>query len=79
MNAAPWTFAMRALDRGLRPLRRWTFWQPTYPALVKRRPTPPLLPIDHVYAGPGWARTRIARFRTPGSDHFVLQIDGRLQ
>jgi endonuclease/exonuclease/phosphatase (EEP) superfamily protein YafD len=79
MNAAPWTSAMRALDRGLGPLRRWTFWQPTYPALIKRRPTPPLLPIDHVYAGPGWAPAAIARFRTPGSDHFALQIDARLQ
>jgi len=79
MNAAPWTFAMGALDRVLRPLRRWTFWQPTYPALIKHRLTPPLLPIDHVYAGAGWAPARIEPFRTPGSDHFALQIDAQLQ
>jgi endonuclease/exonuclease/phosphatase (EEP) superfamily protein YafD len=79
MNVAPWSFAMRELDRRLRPLRRWTYWRPTYPAVVKLRPTPALLPIDHVYAGAGWRPEQIDLFRTPGSDHLALQIDARLQ
>lgn len=79
MNAAPWTFAMKEIDRRLRPLRRWTFWRPTYPAIVKRQTTPALLPIDHVFAGPGWLPGRIVSFRTPGSDHLGLQVDARLQ
>jgi endonuclease/exonuclease/phosphatase (EEP) superfamily protein YafD len=79
MNMVPWSFAMREVDRRLRPLRRWTFWRPTYPAVVKRQPTPALLPIDHVYASSGWLPEQISRFRTPGSDHLALQIDSRLQ
>jgi endonuclease/exonuclease/phosphatase (EEP) superfamily protein YafD len=79
VNTAPWSFAMRELDRRLRPLQRWTFWRPTYPTLVKRQPTPALLPIDHVYANSGWRPAHIAQFRTPGSDHLALQIDARLQ
>lgn len=79
MNVAPWSFGMRELDRRLRPLRRWTFWRPTYPAMLKRWSSTPVLPIDHVYAGSGWVPARITSFRTPGSDHLALEIDARLQ
>jgi endonuclease/exonuclease/phosphatase (EEP) superfamily protein YafD len=77
-NTVPWSFAMRAQDRLLAPLRRQTRLTPTYPAQINTTFQPwglPLLPIDHLYVSGGWTTQRIARIRTPGSDHFGLVAD----
>jgi endonuclease/exonuclease/phosphatase (EEP) superfamily protein YafD len=82
LNIVPWSFAMRELDGLMRPLTRRTFWLPTYPALIKvtrKGWTAPLLPIDHVYAGAEWPRTKLTRFSIPGSDHFALEVDAQLR
>jgi len=75
LNTAPWSFAMHRLDGSLRPLRRHTLWQATYPARLNVTQAEwglPVLPIDHIYAGSAWSGFRITRFRTPSSDHFAL-------
>jgi endonuclease/exonuclease/phosphatase (EEP) superfamily protein YafD len=77
-NTVPWSFGMWRQDRLLQPLRRWTHLQPTYPAQINTTFTPwplPVLPIDHLYASAQWTPVRVARIRTPGSDHFGLQAD----
>jgi vancomycin resistance protein VanJ len=77
-NTVPWSFGMRDQDRLLRPLRRWTHLQPTYPAQINTtlQPWPlPVLPIDHLYASAPWTPVRVAAIRIPGSDHFGLQAD----
>src|SRR3546814_10032473 len=47
MNLTPWAAAMREQDRALAPLSRMTR-APSWPRAL------PVLPIDHVYAGPDW-------------------------
>ena len=34
----------------------------------------PLLPIDHLYAGPGWATVSVRRGPPLGSDHYPLVV-----
>ena len=34
----------------------------------------PVLPIDHVYAGPGWATVSVERGPSIGSDHYPLVV-----
>jgi endonuclease/exonuclease/phosphatase (EEP) superfamily protein YafD len=74
-NTPPWTFTMHRQDQALRPLRRRTVFQASWPAQINlvAKPWPaPLLPIDHVYAGSGWSGGRIGRFRVTGSDHLAM-------
>ena len=74
-NTTPWSYGMRRQDRMLAPLRRWTIAWFTWPARAPRNlawPLP-LLPIDHVYAGPAWSQVRLRRVRVPGSDHFATE------
>ena len=74
-NMTPWSFAMRRLEGSLRPLRRRTHWQATYPARLNVTQAEwglPVLPIDHIYAGSAWSPFGIKRFRVPSSDHFAL-------
>lgn len=75
-NTTPWSRAMRHQDRMLAPLRRWSIAWFTWPARLPywRRDWPaPLLPIDHLYAGPEWDQVRLRRVRIPGSDHFATE------
>lgn len=73
-NAAPWSFALRRLDRRLGLTRRDRS-AATFPAQVLGRPWPlPFLPIDHVYAGPGWATVKVERGPWLGSDHYPLIV-----
>ncbi|HEX3407130.1 MAG TPA: endonuclease/exonuclease/phosphatase family protein [Caulobacteraceae bacterium] len=75
-NTTPWSQAMRRQDEMLAPLRRWTIAWPTWPARLpgwKLTWPLPLLPIDHVYAGPAWSHVRLRRVRLPGSDHFATE------
>lgn len=74
-NSAPWSFSRRAWDKAFaiprrdRALFSWpagkTVWRHV-------RPPFPILPIDHVYAGPGWATVDIHRGPKLGSDHYPV-------
>jgi endonuclease/exonuclease/phosphatase (EEP) superfamily protein YafD len=77
-NLTPWSFALRRLDRDIglerrdRALASWP---------VRRRlrgrtiPLPTILPIDHIYAGPGWRTVDIRLGPRLGSDHLPLIVD----
>jgi endonuclease/exonuclease/phosphatase (EEP) superfamily protein YafD len=78
-NITPWSRGMRRQDKLLAPLRRWTVAWFTWPARAAGFAWPlPLLPIDHVYAGPAWGSVRLRRVRIPGSDHFATEATFRL-
>ena len=76
-NSTPWSFALKRQDRrlGLTRLTRALF---SFPA---DRPMPggwtlplPLLPIDQVYAGPGWRAVSVTRGPMLGSDHYPVLV-----
>ncbi len=72
-NLAPWSAALASQDRALEPLSRRTRAVFTWPAIIgpARAPSPfPLLPIDHIYAGPNWRTVEIRRLARAGSDHY---------
>ena len=76
-NSTPWSFRRRADDRAFGLTRRdralatwpaghagpWPGWAPF-----------PFLPLDHVYAGPGWATVSVRRGPRLGSDHYPLVV-----
>ena len=76
-NSTPWSFSRRRWDQAFGIPRRDRAIV-SWPAgrIVKgnfRMPFPfPFLPIDHVYAGPGWATVSIARGPKLGSDHYPI-------
>jgi endonuclease/exonuclease/phosphatase (EEP) superfamily protein YafD len=76
-NSTPWSFARRREDVDLGLIRR-TRALPTWPAAKlshNRLPAPfPYLPIDHVYAGPGWATVKVERGPALGSDHYPVVV-----
>lgn len=76
-NATPWGFTMRRGEREL-PLARRDRAVATFPALWHAdgpiRSPVPILPIDHVYAGPGWATLKVERGPALGSDHYPLIV-----
>jgi endonuclease/exonuclease/phosphatase (EEP) superfamily protein YafD len=74
-NSTPWSFQRQREDADLGVLRRtrnlfsWPAEQVSHnklPALF------PVLPIDHVYAGPGWATVSVQRGPRLGSDHYPI-------
>jgi endonuclease/exonuclease/phosphatase (EEP) superfamily protein YafD len=77
-NATPWAATLQRGERALPLIRRdralASFpakWLPDGPI---RSPIP-ILPIDHVYAGPGWATVKVERGPpTLGSDHRPLIV-----
>lgn len=73
-NSAPWSFGLRNLDQGLGLIRRDRALF-SFPTRIDRlnRP-PPMLPIDHVYAGPGWWTVSIERGPDLGSDHYPVVV-----
>lgn len=74
LNATPWSWQLRRLDRSLGLIRRDRAVA-TWPARVLGREWPlPVLPIDHVYAGPGWATVKVERGPYLGSDHYPLIV-----
>lgn len=74
LNSTPWSWQLRRLDRSLGLTRRDRA-MPTWPARVLGQAWPlPVLPIDHVYAGPGWATVKVERGPYLGSDHYPLII-----
>ena len=76
-NAAPWSFALHAQDLAF-GIPRYTRALPSWPAAPYTRwriELPfPVLPIDHVYAGPGWSQVRVVRGPRLGSDHYPLMV-----
>lgn len=74
LNATPWSFRLRRLDQGLGLARR-TRALPTWPATVFGVAWPwPVLPIDHVYAGDGWATVDVRRGPPLGLEHYPLVV-----
>lgn len=76
-NSTPWSFTRRQEDVlfGLERLTRGMFTWPArgLPGPASRTPFP-LLPIDHVYAGPGWRTVKIERGPRLGSDHYPVIV-----
>lgn len=74
-NLTPWGSAMRQLDARLSPMRRATHAVFSFPARWQGGAVPlPLLPIDHLYAGPDWAIGPVGRLARTGSDHYPVRI-----
>ena len=74
-NCAPWSFAMRRRDQRFRPLTRRSHAIFSWPARFGRLHVPlALLPIDQVYAGPGWRSASVERLPRTGSDHYGLAV-----
>jgi endonuclease/exonuclease/phosphatase (EEP) superfamily protein YafD len=77
-NSTPWSFARRREDKALGLIRRTRalFSWPAERVSHNRLPALfPVLPIDHVYAGPGWRTVSVKRGPKLGSDHYpVLAI-----
>jgi endonuclease/exonuclease/phosphatase (EEP) superfamily protein YafD len=73
-NATPWSATIRRLD-GYSGLIRRDRALPTWPAQVLGHRWPwPIFPIDHVYAGDGWATVRVQRGPWLGSDHYPVVV-----
>jgi endonuclease/exonuclease/phosphatase (EEP) superfamily protein YafD len=72
-NLTPWSFAMRSLDRSLKPLTRRTHGLMTFPATWPV----PVLALDQVFAGPQWRSAIIRRLPRAGSDHYPLLVQLR--
>jgi endonuclease/exonuclease/phosphatase (EEP) superfamily protein YafD len=73
-NSSPWSFALRRTEKRLGLIRRDKAL-PTFPATRRGFLWPaPVLPIDHVYAGPGWATVKVERGPRLGSDHYPLIV-----
>jgi endonuclease/exonuclease/phosphatase (EEP) superfamily protein YafD len=74
-NLTPWGSAMRALDDDMRPMVRVTRAMFSFPARWQQRSAPmPLIPIDHLYAGPAWAVASVQRLPKTGSDHYPIRV-----
>jgi endonuclease/exonuclease/phosphatase (EEP) superfamily protein YafD len=74
-NLVPWSSRLRWLDTAMMPLRRVTS-APSWPARVGDHSFPlPLVPIDHLYAGPDWALAAVHRLDRTGSDHYPIAVD----
>jgi endonuclease/exonuclease/phosphatase (EEP) superfamily protein YafD len=75
-NLTPWGVAMRDLDAELRPMQRATHATFSFPARWHWWAFPaPVLPIDHLYAGPNWTVVSTQRLSRTGSDHYPIRIN----
>ena len=73
-NSASWSADLRRADRSLGLIRRDRALA-SFPATRRGFLWPwPVLPIDHVYAGPGWATVKVERGPRLGSDHYPLVV-----
>jgi endonuclease/exonuclease/phosphatase (EEP) superfamily protein YafD len=73
-NSTPWSFSRRRWDAAFGLIRRERA-EPTFPARRYKHLRwlgLPFLPIDHVYAGPGWATVSVARGPRLSSDHYPV-------
>ncbi|WP_162527247.1 endonuclease/exonuclease/phosphatase family protein [Sphingomonas solaris] len=75
-NLTPWGRPMRRLDTALAPLHRTTRATFSFPARWHGWRVPwPLLPLDHLYAGPAWRVASVQRLPATGSDHFPVRVN----
>jgi endonuclease/exonuclease/phosphatase (EEP) superfamily protein YafD len=76
-NSTPWSFSRRRWDRAFGLIRRDRA-MPTWPARQSNRfpwlDVAAFLPIDHVYAGAGWATVSVRRGPKLGSDHYPVVV-----
>lgn len=75
-NSASWAFQRRRWDQAFGLVRRERAI-PSWPAQTYKKLHwlgLPFLPIDHVYAGPGWATVSVRRGPRLSSDHYPLVI-----
>jgi endonuclease/exonuclease/phosphatase (EEP) superfamily protein YafD len=70
-NSTPWSFVRRSEDRSFGLIRR-TRAVFSWPA--NRGLPVPILPIDHIYAGAGWATVEVERGPNLGSDHYPVVV-----
>jgi endonuclease/exonuclease/phosphatase (EEP) superfamily protein YafD len=75
-NSAPWSFARRRWDAafGLPRRDRALYSWPARLSASLPWLRAPLLPIDHVYAGPGWATVSVTRGPRLSSDHYPVVV-----
>lgn len=76
-NSTPWSFSRRREDMrfGLERRTRGLFTWPAGQVSRHRIGFPfPFLPIDHVYAGPGWRTVKVERGPRLGSDHYPVVV-----
>lgn len=74
-NSTPWSFSLRRQDRAFRIERR-TRALASWPRRIDGMASPiPLLPIDHVYAGPAWRTVAVRRGPRTASDHYPVVVD----
>lgn len=77
-NLTPWGHGMAELDHGLLPMRRRTHAVFSFPARAREERVPvPMLPLDHLFAGPDWSTVSVRRLPATGSDHYPLRIELR--
>ncbi|HEY8617501.1 endonuclease/exonuclease/phosphatase family protein [Phenylobacterium sp.] len=77
LNSTPWSFSRRRWDEqfGLIRRTRAVFSWPARPqARFRWTGLFPFLPIDHVYAGSGWATVKVERGPRLGSDHYPVVV-----
>ncbi|HEY8571147.1 endonuclease/exonuclease/phosphatase family protein [Phenylobacterium sp.] len=76
-NSAPWSFSRKRWDRefGLPRRTRALFsWPAAQYNRIRWLGLFPILPIDHVYAGDGWATVSVKRGPKVGSDHYPVIV-----
>jgi endonuclease/exonuclease/phosphatase (EEP) superfamily protein YafD len=76
-NSTPWSFSRRREDArlGMERRTRGLFTWPARNLPSGPRAFPfPLLPIDHVYAGPAWRTISVQRGPRLGSDHYPVVV-----
>lgn len=74
-NLTPWANGMRKLDERMAPARRVTRGLFSFPARISWKPWPiALLPIDHMFVGPGWSVLSVERLPRTGSDHYPVKV-----
>jgi endonuclease/exonuclease/phosphatase (EEP) superfamily protein YafD len=74
-NSTPWSFGLHRLDTAFGPRRRdralFTFPVQPY-TRYGFRSSFPLLPLDHIFAGPAWRTVSVTRGPKLGSDHLAV-------
>jgi endonuclease/exonuclease/phosphatase (EEP) superfamily protein YafD len=75
LNLVPWSGRLRSLDSGLAPVKRVTAAF-SWPARWAGQRFPfPLVPIDHLYAGPVWKVASVQQLPRTGSDHYPIRVE----
>lgn len=75
LNLVPWSARLQELDEGFAPVKRATAAF-SWPARWAGRSFPaPLVPIDHLYAGPMWRVASVQQLPRTGSDHYPIRVE----